>query len=371
MLPGQSQSISTARAALAPYNFVPLPDTVVGAELPLPTHDTYHADRHTGRIACELTTASPLYVRCGYTPEEYADLSEKSYSDLTPEERRKRAQFFSLADPKQPVIPGSSLRGMLRALVEIASFGKMEKVTDVPRFFFRAVAAQRDDPLAAPYKSQLRNVRAGYIEHRNGQWFIRPARAINGETFIKVREQDIPPTLGLIRLNSPNYKLQLIPVSFTTKRLKPSPRSPQGRTVVELIDKPGMHPESGWIVTSGNMTETGGSGQRSPRKNHAVVLSAGDGEWKIADKAVEDYRNGLSDYQIEQLGNNGVLESGRPVFYCEPPRGQNEVVYFGHSPNFRLPFRFPGSERAATPLDFVPLHLRDESIIDIAEAIFG
>jgi CRISPR-associated protein (TIGR03986 family) len=369
-LPTHLDMVPDSRAALAPYNFVPLPEQVVPAE-PRPTHDAYHKDRHTGRIACTITTASPLYVRCGYTPEEYAALSEKSFDQMTEEERHKRAQFFNLGDPNTPMIPGSSLRGMLRALVEIASYGKMEKVTDVPRFFYRAVAAQKADPLAAPYKGQLRNVRAGYVARRGSQWFIRQARAINNETFIKVREQDIPITLGLVRLNSPNYHIQTMEVSFTTRHLKPSPRSPQGRTVVDLIDKPGIHPESGWLVTSGNMIETGQQGQRSPRKSHAVVLSSGDQEWKIADAAVEDYRNGLSDYQIEQLGPQGVLVEGRPVFYCEPPRGEREVVYFGHSPNFRLPYRFPGSNRAATPLDFVPESLRSEVVIDVAEAIFG
>jgi CRISPR-associated protein (TIGR03986 family) len=370
MNPSHAFIIPEFRAAYAPYNFVPLPDQVVLAEKQ-PDHNTYHEGRYTGRIECTLTTASSLYVRCGYTPEQYAELSEKSYDKMTPEERNLRAQFFHLNDPNQPTIPGSSLRGMLRALVEIASFGKMEKVTDVPRFFFRAVAAQKEDPLAAIYKNQLRDVQAGHLIQRGNQWFIRPARTISGETFIKVREQDIPATLGLVRLNNSKYHLQTIEVSFTTRRLKPSQRSPQGRTVVDLIDKPGIHAENGWLVTSGNMLETGQSGQRSPRKNHVVVLAPGDTEFRIADGAVADYRNGLSDYQIEQFGSHGVLQDGRPVFFCKPLRGQTEITYFGHSPNFRLPYRFPGSQRAATPLDFVPDHLKDTGTVDIAEAMFG
>src|SRR5262245_26920058 len=125
-----SQDISDSRAALAPYNFVPLPEKIVEAQ-PLPTHDTYHADRHTGAITCTLTTASPLYVRCGLTLEQFRQGLEAK--DLP--------VFFNLGDPNAPVIPGSSLRGMLRALVEIAAYGKMEKVTDRPRYFYRAVAA--------------------------------------------------------------------------------------------------------------------------------------------------------------------------------------------------------------------------------------
>jgi CRISPR-associated protein (TIGR03986 family) len=383
MAPKHILTLPENRAALAPYNFVPLPDKIVSAEevalddrvppvkklngeiqeFPYTVRqDIYHARRYTGAITCTLTTASPLYVRCGLTPEQLAQgLEAKDLPD-----------FFSLQQHGQPVIPGSSLRGLLRALVEIACYGKMDKVTDRPRYFYRAVAAKMDDPLARPYREQLRNVRAGYLVQRGREWFIQPARAIGNEGYLKAREQDIPPALGLIRLNNPSYHLKIIPISFTTKKLKPSPRNPQGRLVIDLVGPPGKYSEQGMIVTSGNMLETGGSRQRSPRKNHAVIGEAGSGEIKIADTAVEDYRNGLSDFIIEQLGPNGVLQDGRPVFYCEPPRGgSGEVVFFGHNPNFRLPYRFPGSKRAATPRDFVPEHLRDDTKIDLAEAIFG
>jgi CRISPR-associated protein (TIGR03986 family) len=382
MFPKQTSDIPETRAALAPYNFVPLPDKIVRAEEVVPEErvpaitkpdgttqefpylmrqDVYHPDRCTGQITCKLTTASPLYVRCGLTLDQFEQGLEA----------KELADFFHLLDRSHPVIPGSSLRGMLRALVEIAAYGKMEKVTDRPRYFYRAVAAKMDDPLATPYRAQLRNVRAGYMVRRGREWFIRPARAIGNEPYLKAREQDIPPALGLVRLNDPSYHLQTLPVSFSTKKLRPSPRNPQGRLVIDLIGAPGTHSEEGWLVTSGNMLETGTSWQRSPRKNHAVIGEAGSGELKIADAAVDDYRQGLSDFQIEQLGADGVLQDGRPVFYCEPPRGEREVVYFGHSPNFRLPFRFAGSQRAATPLDFVPAQLRDDMQIDLAEAIFG
>ncbi|RRR76900.1 MAG: TIGR03986 family CRISPR-associated RAMP protein [Candidatus Viridilinea halotolerans] len=344
------------RAALAPYNFVPLPEQVVPAEAP-PEQDRYHPDRFTGRIECTLTTASPLYVRCGLTPEQLAAGLEAK--DL--------AEFFFTSEPNRPVIPGSSLRGMLRALVEIVGYGKMERVTERPRFFYRAVAAKTDDPLATPYRSQLRNVKAGYITQRGGGWAIVPAKPIGTDSFIKVRERDVPATLGLVRMHDPSYRLQRIAVSFTHKR------TPNGRTVVDLIGPPGVHEYAGTLVTSGNMLETGRPGQRTQRKNHVVVPDAGANAnpIPIAPQAVEDYCNGLSSFVVEQLGPLGVLAEGMPVFYCEPGRGERAVTAFGHNLNFRLPYRFPGSERAATPRDFVPEALRRDTDLDLAEAIFG
>ncbi len=354
MTPVQIPNLSEERVALAPYNFVPLPERVVPAEAQVPVNQSvYHADRFTGRIACTLTTDSPLYVRCGLTPEQLA----------AGVEAKDRPDFFFTESPGTPVIPGSSLRGMLRALVEVAAYGKLDRVTDRPRFFYRAVAAKADDPLAASYKSQLRSVKAGYVTRQADGWAIIPARAIGADSFIKVRESDVPTSVGLTRMNERDYHLQRIPVSFTHKR------TPRGRIVVDRIDRPGVHQFAGMLVTSGNML-IGKAGQRTPRKNHVVVPEPGSGALPIAEDAVADYRNGLSDFIEEQLGPNGVLRESAPVFYFEPSRGQ-AVMAFGHSPNFRLPFRFPGSERAASPHDFVPEELRAEGLIDLAEAIFG
>ena len=72
-LPVQPPQIETDRIALAPYNFVPLPEKVVTLDVKkdLPDQGWYDPDRLTGRVECALTTESPLYTRAGVTPEEY------------------------------------------------------------------------------------------------------------------------------------------------------------------------------------------------------------------------------------------------------------------------------------------------------------
>jgi len=102
------------QVALAPYNFVPLPDTVVTVDPDsLPDQGLYDPGLYTGTIDCLLTTSSPTYVRCPVTPEDY-EHNEKA------KEAKNRADFFYTDPAKTPRIPGSSLRGMLRSLVEIA-----------------------------------------------------------------------------------------------------------------------------------------------------------------------------------------------------------------------------------------------------------
>jgi CRISPR-associated protein (TIGR03986 family) len=368
------------RTAIAPYNFVPLPKVVVTVD-PESISDVFaaygDAPRRTGRIECVLTAESPLYVRGGLTVDQVRqhlqakDLPAFFATDLV---------SATLGLPK-PVLPGSSLRGMLRALVEIASYAKISRVTDRQHYYFRAVAAKMDDPLAQPYRVQLRDVRAGYLERTAQGWAIRPAKRFGQDGYLKVRERDVPGHLGLIRLNDRNYCPQYISVSFTTKT------TPKGRLVVDQIDHFGVHNDNGMMATSGNMLETGKGRGISPRKNHAVVGEPDSAAQllPIAPTAIEDYKASLTDFQRgDGMGANWPLHGsegifaerdgrpadGRPIFYCEPPNGE-PVMYFGQSPNFRMPYRFPGSGRAATPRDFVPEALRDDTQIDLAEAIFG
>ncbi|MDY7022954.1 MAG: RAMP superfamily CRISPR-associated protein [Cyanobacteriota bacterium] len=115
------------RRAVAPYNFVELPEKVVEAQAQdLPSGDRYHSERQTGKIKCTLTTESPLYTRCGWSPKDFAQYAESNFKDLPDTIQQQRANFFTNPANNQLMIPGSSIRGMLRALIEIVSFSKIE-----------------------------------------------------------------------------------------------------------------------------------------------------------------------------------------------------------------------------------------------------
>jgi CRISPR-associated protein (TIGR03986 family) len=373
--------------AVAPYNFVPLPDKIVEAA-PLPDRSCFHLDRLTGRIDCELTTESPLYVRCALTEEQFAVAEREQH--LTPkgdphDQAKHTPAFFYTADPESPVIPGSSLRGVLRALVEIAAYAKVERVTDQSRFFFRAVAALSTDPLRDEYSYWLRggrNVDSGYLVRRLDGWYIQPARLVERQSLLKIKEQFIPTTFRsaqsaenrFIRLGEPEYWPQWWPVSFNTRSWKDK----QGYTQygVGEIGDPGTVPggQDGYLVTSGNMMETGYSANNT-RKSHTVIGAPDPGAplLKIADWAIADYKRALTQFQRETrgFGRDGMLTDGRPVFFLPPVEAGGEVTHFGHSPNFRIPALAGGGRRAATPRDFVPESLRSATQLDLAEAIFG
>ncbi|MGC8779807.1 MAG: TIGR03986 family type III CRISPR-associated RAMP protein [Anaerolineae bacterium] len=380
--------------AHAPYNFVPLPERMVPAQ-GLPDLDSYGDGLLTGRIECELETCSPLYVRGMMTPDDYRDFGEKDSEALTDEEKRRRALFYStqagdVEGHPAPAIPGSSLRGMVRALVEIAGFGRVRWVGKEPTFTFRAVAASRDDPLREPYRQVIgafgRNVRAGYLVQRGEDWFVQPALTPRDmgwpgdDAFLKVKERnisgrDLP---RYVRLDDPNYRPQIHHV-----RLDADIRRSQRDSYVVVsrlaAAKGSTLRYEGYLVCSGNMKESAKDrAQRSPRKSHALVLMPNEKAraLKVRRQAIDDYLAGLTPYQKEQLtawsggdsSPNGCLYDLKPVFYVVEG---TEVVYFGHSPNFRIPARLHGSNRAATPLDFVPDTLRNNPQPDLADALFG
>jgi CRISPR-associated protein (TIGR03986 family) len=375
--------------ARAPYNFVPLPETVVRAQPPL-AQDVYHAEALSGVIECELETCSPTYVRGLMTEMQFRSTGQKKPDELTVEEKVARAPFYGPSSQKvkgypTPVIPGSTLRGMIRTLVEIAGFGRMRWVANEPTFTFRAVAAARDDPLRVPYEEVLgrygADVKAGFLARQGDDWYIAPASTpasvgLHAEkgSYFKVKERIIPADAipGFVRLNSPRYRPRFFPVTFDAQERG----GKRGKYVaITRIGSPkaGHHYQyEGVLLCSGNMLETSEAGP-SPRKNHALILLPDPHarSLRIPEQTVRDYLAGLTPFQKQELwgeDSNGCLKDGGPVFYVER---DGDVIAFGHSPHFRVPAQLPGSKRAATPRDFVPPELVDAADPDLADAIFG
>ncbi|MCP4419887.1 MAG: TIGR03986 family CRISPR-associated RAMP protein, partial [Chloroflexi bacterium] len=136
------------RTAVAPYNFIPSADPVItfpdgDPRNPLAVDQgQYHNGRWTGWMDVTLTTKSPVYVRGTLTPEafEKKERQEADGKDNTPhlDKIRNLPEFFNTGDVNEPVIPGSSLRGMIRTVAEILGHGKLKPVMDRP-LVYRAV----------------------------------------------------------------------------------------------------------------------------------------------------------------------------------------------------------------------------------------
>lgn len=95
----------------APYNFVPLNKEVYFPEwAPFINHDVPFKDGLSGKIKLEITTESPIFIGSG-----------KELNGVKQFCQDTNGRYF---------IPGSSIRNMLRSVVEIMSFGKLNVVDD-------------------------------------------------------------------------------------------------------------------------------------------------------------------------------------------------------------------------------------------------
>ena len=120
--------MSTPTRIDAPYNFVPLSDKVVDADWHAQTsQDLPFRDGFSGEITFTITNTTPLLV---------GGKQQKA----TKEEVGK-VEFYK-TPTNEYAIPGSSLRGMIRNIFEIATFSKMSML-DNNRYGLRDISGAR------------------------------------------------------------------------------------------------------------------------------------------------------------------------------------------------------------------------------------
>ena len=118
--------------AQAPYNFVPL-NHQVAVISELPVFNKYDSKRHSGYIQLHIESDTPLYIRDSLDKKELEEQEKANQAS----KRYINSDFYS--PNGKLAIPGSSMRGMVRSLVEIASFGHFGFYNN-SRLYFRALA---------------------------------------------------------------------------------------------------------------------------------------------------------------------------------------------------------------------------------------
>ena len=97
----------------APYNFVPLSDKVVFPEWAgRISHDVPFSDGLSGSITVRLTARTPIFVRNGHSRDE-AENNAPAY------------RSFSVLPDGSYFLPGTTVKGAVRSVLEIMSFGKI------------------------------------------------------------------------------------------------------------------------------------------------------------------------------------------------------------------------------------------------------
>tara|TARA_R110002167_G_scaffold366254_1_gene594018 strand:+ start:16751 stop:18841 length:2091 start_codon:yes stop_codon:yes gene_type:complete len=151
----------------APYRFVPASKVVLFPNwAEQVSHDMPFEDGVCGELSIQLSCDTPLCVGG----------NQDKPTDNTP----GRVHFFRTPDD-QPAIPGSSIKGMLRNVLEIASFARFKQVADQKlgvrdlskgvKFYTDAITKQ--------------TVYAGWLSYQDAKWQIQPC------DFSRLHQEDL------------------------------------------------------------------------------------------------------------------------------------------------------------------------------------
>ncbi|HCK82279.1 MAG TPA: TIGR03986 family CRISPR-associated RAMP protein [Candidatus Competibacter sp.] len=367
-LPEHMTPALDSRRGQAPYNFVPLPEAIFHTE-PFRQHDRLDPERLHGFIELTITTETELYTRCAYPP---------AVEEQTVQQSRPRQAFYHLGDERHPVIPGSSLRGMARALVEILAYSRLTRRSGKGRavrildekLVHRAVADQntptgqaynerflkRIRPMQFDYPSD--RVQAGYLEagRTAGEWQIRPARKLNGVSFVRVKLETLE-RHGFSKEEENKVVdvwVKPEPVKAYTHRGGLTLRYARTDNLVARTASPATVPagmEPGKLIYSGPMGSRHMHTVIYEQDTKAPAIPIPEAMWEqfCEDR---DQQRGIACRKIQRPGD--------PLFYLLD--ASNKLEFTGPTLFFRLPYKnYTG--------DYAPVD--PDSSLDLAEAIFG
>lgn len=334
--------------ATAPYNFIPLNRKNEFAKFKKP-NDFDNFNGISGEINLTITTKTPFFIG-----------DEQKQGEVK--------KFFSI-DGATPKIPGSSLRGMIRNLVEIVSYGKFEN-TNLTTFYYRNMAGKGESTLKAEYARIMSskdkdgvprpNAKFGYfVREGERKYAIYKATKEQAKRCSVYKDYDLKGLDELI--NHPNALEICQKIANENMKIKP------------VGDK--------YIVHTGVTTKTIGDKKniKSAKKTYFKFKKLSKDELKALDKISLDYelielyeadnkRQPQRDKKflnLVKLANDyEKYPNGVPCFFVEHERAGVKYVFFGHTPYFRIPYFKSVKEH-------IPEYEFGENDFDLTECIFG
>lgn len=354
--------------ATAPYNFVPLPEKVLPAQFADVEGFKEHVGsvgQISGEISLDIESLTPLFIGGSGTSKSFAPVGI-------------------------PLIPGSSLRGMFKNIFKIVtcgafrgqttSQGKGEDFND-EHIYFRALMGVKAYPwtkdLNKLYNSRMthsakgkdgklhpvKNARPGFLICTvDNKYFIAPSiyASDRKDDRILIREYENKFTTTIPERNSSCVKWDGTTAYIITgsqardklldekayQKLTGDDKKKAGKqfirfTLLDYVDWSRDH----WLA----LPEEVRTSYEHDRNRRGVNL--------FTDKGI------LKRAELERLTKKSLPDI-KTLIPCHFLEERGQITAFGHGQCFRIPYQ----NRIA---DAVPKNLRDEKIIDFADAVFG
>ncbi len=278
--------------AKAPYNFIPLNEKVVTINS-IPDFDRYEKDRYTGYIDLYITTKTPLYIRDTMTKAEMKKQNK--------EDRYINPDFYGPGNKLK--IPGSSIRGMIRTMVEITGFGRFGPFDD-KYLYYRGLAD----------KTTLREEYQKWMCSRDNQKKRTNYKISAGILFKRGFDYFIKPAAGFKQI------------------FKDEAREKVEQTGERYNDFSFYKVGNDWIVVSGPMPKK--------KRDWLIMPDKNSKEIKIPREDVKSYRNDSRGERVPDLLNEAGKKSEVPCFYVNwTDTSGKKRISFGHTGMFRLAYQ--------------------------------
>lgn len=331
----------------APFNFVPLSEKVFfppwAEEV---SHDIPFEDSQSGSIDITITAKSPIFIRDGVDEEKFCSHNGAFY------------------------IPSSSVKGMVRSVLEIMSFGKI--LTDTKKF------SQNMSVRDMSNTAQLVGVAngCGFLKQdESGKWFIedygkpRTIEYTNIEKkSLNVNNQTHSFTTGV---NNENMSAQekyalvdsnypLIRVNKDIEDLLDRNNNKIGTKQIATIAQSG---EEAYLILTGEITN----------KTHEFVFASNDKK----ENSIKDIEDAVAKFKTVYFNQESIDGNfwqhkynpsiGIPIFY----RKKDDKYDIGLTQLFKI--LYPNTIQSATKQNLETVHANgvDRVKLDLAETIFG
>lgn len=342
----------------APYNFVPLADWVhIPDWAGLVSHDLPFRDGLSGHLDLTITAHTPVLVG-----REQQPATAHAPGQVHP---------YQLPDGRY-ALPGTALKGMIRSVVEIASFSRMALVdnqrlgvrdlTPAARPFYGNFMTQTVSPNIYQALS-----RAGWLsfDPTRGAWLIQPCE------YARVERNDLVAYHGTPWVNVGNRPTardkyaawnQPLDIQFDPGPGIPHPHSHGRSLVYRKASNLGAGATTGILVFTG---------QPSPQKHMEFIFFGAVG---APIQVSENVFRGFLDIHDQKTENAArtAWDDWRgaariPVFYLEEPGHPNTVASLGLALMYKLAYRHSIHEAIRHGS---PQHL-DGGGDDLATLLFG
>lgn len=336
----------------SPYNFVPLSKFVLtpdwGNQV---SQDHPFQDGISGELLLDIQATSPLCVGGKQSPAS--------------SEQAAKVHFYRSPDGL-PAIPGSSLKGMLRNALSIATFGRFNQVEDKR-------LGVRDISRANNFYSEAMNrsaVHAGWLRFDKGQWTLLPCKS----QYVRIAHKKIIEHFGIPQsdwLDSRNktaidrYKLLKPRANNQYLNLLNYTSMPYKYDCRLEVDQLNKGDEQGYLVITG---QAGPGFDRPKGKQREFVFpSPGDSSLPIHHNVMADFMLIHEESKEWSFWRDQVkdLNPGIPVFFHYDL--QKNVKSMGLARMYRLAYENSLHDAIRHTS---AAHL-DQTLPDLADLIFG